>query len=311
MIKYQFNNEGYYNLLSEYFPILYLNNELTEGNFNNHQIENLLEKAIEIVNHPIMTEEEESVDEKETITCFTDEVNQVFNELLKIDGLMLYGHGGAGKAIMDTEFHCHYANLGSHFLPLSKNNQSLSQLKAWPHMGCQQVAILALNQHELQPIYREREKENTYDTDVYSIPKEYFVGYYDASDEKFYYNEEFKARHEYDPSCTIYPIESMQTCAFFDGPEEARDIYADLDLINKILFFSSKFSLDELGYEQTKKQIQHLINQIREKSFNLTPELFEQYRNSKVNQKNEELEKMMEDMEWVDWDDELEDDFSK
>ena len=302
MKKYELDHNRYMDLFYDLYKTIGLDDELVKESFTDANFNKLLIELEDIIANPIITEIEDVSDAKEEITIFQEKTNQFFNELLKDDDLVLYGHGGAGKAIIESEFHCRYANLQSHFLGLSKNNESLAKLKNWPHMGCTQIAIMALNQKEFNPIYRERKQNNSYDQDIYTIPNEYFVGYYDASSDTFHQNPNFKRRHEYDPTCTIYPREEFSNALkWANGPEEAAKLYNELKEISLIMLFSSYQPIDELGYKNILAQIKDHIEKAKKLQRQIKPEQFDDFFESKRKQSlNETVEEDFE-FAWDDW----------
>ena len=219
----------------------------------------------------------------ENLTIFRDmeDVKEVFDSLFSNKDLMVFGHGGNALAIMESkEFRCRYANLDSHFVPLIHTNESLSQLFNWPHLGCKQIMILALNRREFNPIYKEREKISDYDTDIYSIPLEYFVGYFDAEKKCFIKNPMFKLRHDYDKSLSKYYIENHR---YFSNQENiVKDFLDVLSTIRFLLIYSKILSLDLRGIKNLEKQILELVNKAYLYQDKLTPDYLETLKKADV-----------------------------
>lgn len=304
MKKYEFSYNEFSDLFNELYKTDGLDETLRKESFTKENFNLILKELQKIISNPLILEISEEKDDKEIIDIFQESTNKEFNELLADDDLMFFGHGGAGKKIIETEFHCRYPNLQSHFVGLSKTNKAFEMLKNWPHKGCNEIAIMALNKKEFNPIYREREQENVYDQDIYTIPNEYFVGYYDAVEDKFYKNPNFKRRHEYDPTCTIYPREEFQTALrWMRGPEVAAKLYNEIREIILIMLFSSYQTIDEDGYKNILEQIDNHINKAIKLQEQITPELFDEFFE---NERKKALETMLdesdEELVWVDWD---------
>lgn len=198
----------------------------------------------------------------EEITCLSEQAKSAFDELFSNSDLAFYGHSGNVDEIMKSGvFRCRYANLGSHFVSLSKNNKSLSKLNDWPHGGYKKIIILALNKYEYNPLYIARESKGSYDPDIYSIPIEYFAGYYDVEKQEFVANPKFKTTHEYNPNASIYQKELA-----YNGPitssSDVDEFMKSLKTIESILIVSSENGLSINGLKEVKKQIIDLINKV-------------------------------------------------
>ncbi|MBQ3474937.1 MAG: hypothetical protein IJH20_02065 [Bacilli bacterium] len=286
MKQYKFNTDELYKTINEVYPtkasMFY--SELNYKDFTKENLDKIVSVIKEIINNPIIEDIPNSVDSKEVITCFSDKTNRIMNEIFNNTDLLFYGHGGNAEAIIADEFKCRYPNLQSHFVSLSSNNESLKKLKEWPHMACKQIAIMAINKHEFNPLYKKREATSTYDTNIYSIENEFFVGYYDSENDEFIKNPNFKERHDFNPDVTIYPDEMVKTNGLFvDGPDEIVNIYKELDYLRRILYFSSYFELDEIGYKKLEQQVLYRINEIYILQEKITPEFIKQQDEKSMN----------------------------
>ena len=233
-------------------------------------------KAIlETLDNYYLEDKNEVLREEEEITCLPENVKIVFDELFADKDLRIYGHGGVADEIMKSGvFNCCYANLTSHFVSLSKTNESLSKLNNWPHRGHKKVAIMALNNTEYNPIYRENTGLTDYDTDRYSISTEYFVGYYDSELQKFILNPSFKREHVYNPENTLYEdSDSFSPPLYSNVNDEILSEY--LYTIYNILFvitMAGMRNLSERSYNELRKQINNYLTRAEELHSKLTPE---------------------------------------
>lgn len=301
---YTFDNDSYYNLLEK----LYLNNGfifdydcLTKENLE--QLEECLNKVID---NPILREKVSYREKGEEITCLPEQAKVVFDALFDNEDLVLYGHGGCAEEIINSgTFNCRYAELGSHFIPLDNTNESLSLLNNWPHRGASQIAIMALNVTEYNPIYKERDAISTYDTDVYSISSEYFVGYYDNEKSKFILNPNFKTIHDYDPECTLYEDnEKYYGLSLRVSDPNVREFLFILYKINCVLFFASNRNLSERGYLNVKKQIKEYMKQAWKLQQSFTDEYIEELKKADMFQEIDEIafDGIGDDIDFSDWD---------
>ena len=282
MKRYTFDKDKFYELYDSLYkvnPGLY--SELVIDCFTKENFIKVINGLQEILDNPKVTDVELPPVPREEITCFNEETNKKLNEIFSNKDLVFFGHGGAADKIIETEFRCKYPNLPSHFVQLNQTNESLSKLDKWPHKECSKVAIMALNIHEFNPIYKENNAESIYDETMYSIPNEYFVGYYDKEKSEFIMNPNFKERHELDNERTIYqtPFSAFQV----DGPDEAKEFYGLIRNISNILYFSSNNSyLDERGYKQVKEQVLHKIKELKKLQDIMTPEYIEKNKKSET-----------------------------
>lgn len=281
MKKYEFDSELYYKKLEELYPTTpgLLVNTIDYNCFTEENLNKIMDVTKEIIDNPII-KEVEIEDKKENINIFNERTNETINEIFHDDNLIFFGHGGHAKEIIDTEFKCRFSNLSSHFIPLDCTNESLELFKKWPHRNAEQIAVLALNKNEYNPIYKELETNSNYDENKYSISSDYFVGYYDSEKNEFIKNPNFKKRHDFDPECTIYQDESLQmSMSRIDGPEVIQDYYKKLELINRIMFFSSnKSMLDDIGYKKVCQKILYELKDLKELQNIITPEFIEEQR---------------------------------
>ena len=300
MKRYTFNKEELNDLIEKLYPVepgLYP--RLDIKSFTKENLDRIISSIKRIIENPIIEDIEEDKKE-EKITCFSEETNKKMEEIFHNPDLLFYGHGGNAKAIMDDKFKCHYPNLGSHFVPLEGTDESLEKLKHWPHKESRYIAIMALNKHEFNPLYKERDRESSYDTDVYSIENEYFVGYYDAENDSFIPNPNFKTRHDFDPSTQLYPEEMVPNRGLqVSGEKEAIDIYSEIEKISIILFCSSRFQLDEIGYKKFEQQILFRINKLMELQEKITPEILNKQEEKKEVVNDEGVESFDWDDDWI------------
>lgn len=304
MKKYEFDSELYYKKLEELYPTTtrLLGNTIDYNCFTEENLNKIMDVTKEIIDNPII-KEVEIEDTKENINIFNERTNETINEIFHDDELVFFGHGGRAKEIIDTEFKCRFSNLSSHFVPLDCTNESLELFKKWPHRNAKQIAVLALNKYEYNPIYKELETNSNYDENKYSISSDYFVGYYDSEKNEFIKNPNFKKRHDFDPECTIYQDESLQmSMTSIDGPEIINDFYNKLQLISRIMFFSSiKSMLDDIGYKKVCQKILYELKNLKELQNKITPEylqeLIDEYNKSK-NSDNEYDNNISDD--WID-----------
>jgi len=297
--KYCFNYEEYYNAFKEIYPTkgYAFNLKINYENFTKENLDKLFNILTNILNNPLIKEKENYEIIEEEITCLPNQTIEVFNKLFDNKALAIFGHGGAGKKIIESEgMYCRYPNLGSHFLQLSKTNESLSQLNDWPHLGSKQILIMALNNEELNPIYIKKSKKNSLNEE-YLIPNEYFVGYYDTDSKLFYLNPNFKIEHKYDELATGYVFDEE----FFPLEINLDDVniinlYRNLEKIFNVLYMASiKVNLSRRGYIEVTKQILKYMNDSYKIQDTLTPEYIENLKQNE--QKKIELENNNNDIE--------------
>lgn len=292
--------------VSDYLEILDEKYKIGGGNyhhidyslFTKENFDSVIDKLKDALYSSVEKESEIAEKEPEKIICFDEKTNKFFNELFKDEDLIIFGHGGAAEKIMESgEFRCRYANLGSHFLGLEKTNSSLAKLNSWPHMNCPQVAIMALNRREFMPLYYKRSSKSQYDTDNYSIPTEYFVGYYDASKGEFILNPNFKKRHELDPSLTLYyNEEKFSYPSIANSDQNVRELYYELRRIGYIMYTAGE-TLDKKGFKQLEKQIEELMLKTYEYQSKLTSEYLIEAK-EKEEKERSEADSIVFDDEW-------------
>ena len=314
MKKYEFNNESFMDLINELYPTKgsLINLEIDYECFNEENLNKVINEVKRIIENPIIKDEVDTEVKKEKINIFGQETNSKLNEIFSNDDLLFFGHGGAAKEIIEGEFRCRYANIQSHFLQLECSNESLSNLKEWPHLNSKTIAIMALNRHEYNPLYNVREKRNDYDTDIYSIPNEYFVGYYDRNTDEFILNPNFKERHDFNPDSELYQDENInEGFTIIDGPKLIQDYYKKMELIDRIMYFASlKANLDEIGYKKVCQKILNEVNVLQKLQEQITPEFIEeQIKKEKIIETQDDDTKI-DDEDWVDsWEDDWGDSF--
>lgn len=291
---YYFDYKKYSDILDETYPMTGLNDYLDYNTLTYDNFEKIKKVLEEVINNPKL--KDYKVDEYrkyEELTCLSENAKQAFDQLFSNPDIYLYGHGGNAKEIIESEgFRCRYANLESHFIPLEHTNESLSKLDNWPHRGYNEIAILALNNTEYNPIYKERERKNTYDTDIYTIPNEYFAGYYDSETKTFTPNPNFKLTHEYNPEITRYEDEDRYSYRLHTQDQLINDYFRNLDKIRNILFFSKGRNLSKKGYIDVKSQAMNLLNKANEIQNKLSTEYIENLTKSenKINDLNDSFD---------------------
>lgn len=288
-ITYSFDYKKYSDELKKSYPIIgVFNMKVDYDCFTINNLDILMNVLKKIILNPIIQEKEITNDEnEEDITCLAKQAKEIFNKLFANKNLVIYGHGGAGKKIIESDgMRCQYADLGSHFIGLTKTNDSLKVLNNWPHHNASQIAIMALNKTECNPIYIQREAKNSYDTEVNLIPNEYFAGYYDAITGTFVANPNFKIEHEYDERATGYVFdERFSQSNLSCNDSNICDLYDVLERINQVMYMASNMCyLSQKGYIDVLKQISVLIKKAYSIQKILNPEYIEKLK------KEEELE---------------------
>ncbi len=287
-IAYYFDDSKYSELLDEVFPTNPMNPtaSVSFSLYNRYTMDQIMDVLDGIILNPKTREVEVEEREREEITCLPDKVKNKIVSLFEDDDLLLYGHGGNAKEILETgKMMCKYCNIPSHFIPLSLTNESLAKLKHWEHRDAHQILIMGLDQREFNPIYRKEEKG-------YSIPSEYFLGYYDRDLEDFMVNPEFKRRHEYrdeDPAIELHPGEFYPD-RFFCEQENFNIILGCLGNIGQILGISKYFPLDKQGLEDVEKQVDYLRKNIYDEEDKITPEVTAKFRNKMRQKQKKEAE---------------------
>lgn len=211
---------------------------------------------------------------REDITCLPDKVKDKITSLFDDEDLLLFGHGGNAEEILKTgKMYCHYSNISSHFLALSQTNESLDNFNHWPHRDAHQILIMGINQKEFNPIFRKEDNK-------YSIPSEYFIGYYDRDLEDFIPNPDFKNRHEYvdeDPSLELH-IGEYKPLIVSAELEDFEQILGDFQSINVLLSATAYLPLDKKGITDVSKQALHFVKNIYQKTKKITPDVIKKYK---------------------------------
>lgn len=264
MKRYQFDSSNLTDLKKELYktiPAIYP--ELVPECFTDDNLVKVINEIQRILDNPIVTEEEIPERKSEEITCFDEETNKKLNEIFSNKDLVFFGHGGAAEEIINSRFECKYPNLLSHFIQLEDTNESLSQFKSWPHKNCPQIAIMALNIHEYNPIYKTYKGRGSGNETMYSISNDYFIGYYDNDKGEFILNPNFKERHEYDEECTTY--QDVFSAPAVSGPDEMIEFNTIVSETGILLRNSShKVYLDEKGYKEVKENVLHKMKRLKE-----------------------------------------------
>lgn len=286
---YSFDYEKYSDELKKLYPIKGVFDMTVDYDcFTIDNLDKLMNVLKEIMFNPIIQEKETINEEiEEDITCLPKQAKEVFDKLFANKDLVIYGHGGAGKEIIESDgMRCQHANLGSHFVGLSKTNASLTALNNWPHRNASQIAIMALNKTECNPIYIQREAENLYDTETNLIPNEYFAGYYDAITGTFVVNPNFKTEHEYDERATGYVFDERFSMGYLScNDSNIRDLYGVLERISQVMYMASNMCyLSQKSYVDVLKQLSILIKKAYSIQKILNPDYIEELK------KVEELE---------------------
>lgn len=287
-IAYYFDDSKYSELLDEVFPTNPMNPtaSISFSLYNRYTMDQIMDVLDRVILNPKTREVEACGRKREEITCLPDKVKNKIVDLFQDDDLLLYGHGGNAKEILETgKMMCKYCNIPSHFIPLSLTNESLSKLNHWEHRDAHQILIMGLDQREFNPIYRKEEKG-------YGIPSEYFLGYYDRDLEDFIVNPEFKRRHEYrdeDPAIELHPGEFYPD-RFFCEQENFNTILGCLGNIGQILGISKYFPLDKQGLDDVEKQVDYLRKKIYDEEDKITPEVTAKFRNKMRQKQKKEAE---------------------
>ena len=290
-ISYYYDYDLFLEKLDELYPQSFSVNTSNLCDFSCLNRDNLC-KLIDVLKKTmtnIKVEKKEIVENPyEKLENFSDEVIEVFDDLFSNPDLMIFGHGGEVDKIMNSEFRCRYANLDSHFVPLVHTNESLENLFDWPHLGCKKIMIMALNRREFNPIYGVREKTSDYDTDIYNIPLEYFVGYFDAEKNIFVKNPFFKTKHEYNSDLKEYIVDNKR---YFSNDEKYVKEFLDaLSTIRFLLVYSKIYSLDLNGIKMVESQLLELIEKAYMYQEKLTPEYLDSLKQENIVKNNQEDE---------------------
>lgn len=304
--KYCFNYEEYFNAFEQIYPIKGsgFNLKIDYDGFTKKNLDKLFNILTKILNNPKIKEKEIYEIPKEEINCLPKQTIETFNKLFDNKELAIFGHGGAGKEIIESEgMYCRYPDLGSHFLQLTKTNESLNQLNDWPHLGSKQILIMALNNEELNPIYIKTDSKNSHNEE-YLIPNEYFVGYYDTESKFFYLNPNFKMEHKYDERATGYVFdEEFFPTAIDINDSNIINLYRTLEKIFNVLYMASiKVNLSKRGYIEVTKQILKYMNEACKIQDILTPEYIEKLKQNEQEkiefENNNNIENNFDDSIW-------------
>lgn len=281
---YYFEWEKYGDALEELYPIIGI------GGFDvsiltKDRLDKLMKVLHSVISDIKSREKTDLYDVDEEITCLSEQAKVSFEGLFANKDLILYGHGGAVDKIVESgKFTCKCCDLGSHFVCLEKSNESLSKLNAWPHRRHTQIAILALNAHEHNPIYIDNSAVESA-RDNYEIPLEYFAGWYDAVRQLFVPNPMFKVSHSYNPAATIYPGQEHYSGSF-RGINLRDNLICDfiynLELIRYLLIHSSIKGLNLNGLMEIQKQFLRYIEKAYQLQEHITPEYLEKVMSSQI-----------------------------
>ena len=307
---YCFDYEKYMEVLDRLYPTEGISQNLNYDDFTQNNYDTLMKVLSDILEKPKLKDVKELEFDEEEITCLPDQAKKIFDQLFENKNLRIYGHGGAGKEIVESKgMKCKYNNLGSHFIQLTKTNESLSQLNNWHHKSSNQIAILVLNVTEYNPIYIDNKVNEDYE-DRYMIPNEYFAGYYDAIEQKFILNKNFKIEHNYDEHNTGYIDEERMLGRGFSDDEKINELSQILNKIGLIMFFASTTSnLSRHGYSEVKKSILSLTRKAGEIQKILSPEYIQKLKeeqNKTLNYSDDENNMNFfetdQDLNFDDWD---------
>lgn len=306
---YCFNSDEFSEAIEKIYSVVGMYSHLEYSNLSMENFLKLKQILDDTINNPQLKEKVVRIKNEEEITCLPEQAKKVFDQLFDNENLCLYGHGGEAKDIIESEgFRCRYADLSSHFLPLEKTNNSLNLLNNWPHKNASKIAILALNITEYNPIYKQREARNTDDTDIYTIPNEYFVGYYDSKEKSFVLNPNFRVNHDYNPENTIYQNEKYFGRILPKTQDETiLEFFRILNKISNVLFFSSLMNLSKESYINVKKQVLNYMGKAEKLQNKFTPEYLENLKKVEelqVNESKQDDAKIYNNDDWNfdDWD---------
>ena len=277
VVSYYYDGSKFRELLDEKFPSS-LFNGVSIDEYSEDKVNEMMETLNEVLLNPKSKIMELPETTRENITCLPEKVRDKIMSLFDDEDLLLYGHGGNAKEILETgKMYCYYNNIQSHFMPLSQTDESLDNFNHWPHRDAHQILIMGINQREFNPLFKREENGH------YSIPSEYFLGYYDRDLEEFVPNPEFKKRHEYkdeDPSIELHTGEFIGTCYYTSKQENFNRILQDFDNIGMLLSNSSYLPLDKKGIEDVSKQVSYFARDTYNQVKKLTPEVISNFKRS-------------------------------
>ena len=277
VVSYYYDGSKFSELLEEKFP-----SSAFEGvsidEYSEDKVNEMMETLSEVLLNPKSKIMELPERTRENITCLSEKVREQIMSLFDDEDLLLYGHGGNAKEILETgKMYCHYNSIPSHFLPLSQTNESLDNFNHWPHKDAHQILIMGINQREFNPLFKKEENGH------YSIPSEYFLGYYDRDLEEFVPNPEFKKRHEYkdeDPSIELHTGDYINDSSAISKQENFSRILQNFDNIRLLLSISSYSPLDKKGIEDVSRQVSYFARDTYNQVKKLTPEVISNFKRS-------------------------------
>lgn len=264
---YYFDDCEFEDKLKETFPAN-LMGEVSGNAYSEEKVLALLELAKSTIENPKSREAVLNTLEKENITCLPDKVKDKILSLFDDPDILIYGHGGAAEEVLKSgRMKCKYANLESHFVPLSPTNQSLDNLNHWFHRDASQILIMGVNRREFNPVFRKEDEG-------YSISSDYFMGYYDRDKEEFVENPNFKKRHEYKegkPDIELH-IGEYWANGIYAEDEEFNQVLRNLENINLIMVVSKYVPLNKEGIEDVSRQVSYFIKDTGNRISNMKKE---------------------------------------
>ena len=128
VVSYYYDGSKFSELLEEKFP-----SSAFEGvsidEYSEDKVNEMMETLSEVLLNPKSKIMELPERTRENITCLSEKVREQIMSLFDDEDLLLYGHGGNAKEILETgKMYCHYNSIPSHFLPLSQTNESLDNI---------------------------------------------------------------------------------------------------------------------------------------------------------------------------------------
>lgn len=252
---YSLNSMAFYDTYDNLYKKIGKTLEIDYNTLTMENLNKLMKVLTDIILNPI--EIEDKVERRKgNISCLDDESNQIFNNLFNDPHIKVYGHGTfSAKEIFDSGiFKCEYPNLSSHFLMLDNNDESISKVKKWPHKNSSQVLILAIDDREYYPIYKEENSITINMRSEHSMPIEYFVGYYDAEHKQFIKNDKFKIEHKYNPEYTLRGDEEFHSVLACSYDKNVSEFVKIIEKIHNILLklAKRKINLNTLKYIQVE-----------------------------------------------------------
>lgn len=284
---YYFDDDRFSDMLNAYFPIDPTNIQETVDfrYFDHTKIDKLMLVLEEILRNEKVHNVNLEARKREKLTVLPVFVRRQIEKLFDNEDILVYGHGGAALDILKSgKMQCKYSDLASHFIPLEQTNESMDQLNHWPHKDASQVLIMGLNRRELNPIYK-KDKE----TGKYYIPSEYFMGYYDRDQKRFFSNKNYVDKHRYkmgdEVERELYP-RNLGSNAMTSDQEDFNNILKSFSCIGVLLRASSIVPLDKEGLDDVRKQITYKMSCIYEYASNIDDEKITEYNNRKCNNTN-------------------------